>query len=120
MEQLLLHLLGDYISQNSWMARHKTRNTATGYLACALHATIYTLPFLLIGSPASLLVIGITHFLIDKYRLAVYLMKFRDRTWAADNNGSSAATPPFLAVWLMIITDNTIHLSINFVSLKYL
>ncbi len=120
MEQLLLHLFGDYISQSSWMARHKTRNTAKGYLACGWHATAYTLPFLLIGSPASVFVIGITHFLIDKYRLAIYFMKIRDRTWTADNSGSSAETPPFMAVWLMVITDNTIHLIINFLSLKYL
>ncbi len=120
MEQLLLHLFGDYISQSSWMARHKIQSTATGYLACGLHAVAYTLPFLLIGNAASLFVIGITHFVIDKYGLAVFLMKIRDWTWAGDNNGSSAETPPFMAVWLMIITDNTIHLIINFFSLKYL
>jgi hypothetical protein len=80
MEQLLLHLLGDYITQNSWLANNKTLNTVKGYLACLIHVTLYSLPFLLLtnGFTVAWFVIFITHFLIDKYRLAVYLIKFNN------------------------------------------
>ena len=55
MEQLLLHLIGDYVTQTDWMARTKTRAT----FAAACHAVVYTLPFaLLSSSPTALTVIA--------------------------------------------------------------
>lgn len=145
MEQLLLHLLGDYILQSDWMANGKTYRS----LPCLIHATIYTLPFLLLRpSAAALLTIWITHFLIDRYRVAKYVCYFknflcpvhvwlfvdrdeedgttdwwpRDRyVWTNCNaTGYPSDVPPFLAMWLMIITDNTMHLAINYLSLRYL
>ena len=44
MEQLLAHLVGDYIFQSHDMAVNKTKNS---YWAL-YHATTYTLPFLLL------------------------------------------------------------------------
>ena len=85
MEQLLAHLLGDFIVQNHWMANRKTQ---VSWIA-ALHAALYGLGFLVVywtiiqvdtlrfgGSDlsvpswAALAVIVGTHFVIDRWRLA--------------------------------------------------
>lgn len=124
MEQLLLHLVGDYVTQTDWMARTKTRET----LAAACHALVYTLPFMLLSSsPAALAVIGGTHFLIDRYRLARYVAYAKNRVtdrglkWAdCSATGFPADVPPTHAFWLMILIDNTLHLSINYGALRWL
>lgn len=123
MEQLLLHLMGDYVTQSDWMAQNKTKNS----LAALCHATIYSLPFLLIGSAWAYLIIWLTHFLIDRFRLARYLVfakNFLGWPWPkwedCKATGYPSATPPWMAVWLMIIADNTLHLAINWASIKWL
>jgi hypothetical protein len=104
---LLAHLVGDYIIQSHWMATQKT-----------------SLPYLLVTqSPLALLLIAGTHIVIDRFRLAKHLMWFKNQigpkafrpSWAEakDNAGYSASTPAWMAVWLMIIADNTLHLLIN-------
>lgn len=124
MEQLLLHLIGDYVTQTDWMASEKTkRNTAA-----ATHAVVYSLPFLLL-SPSALAfaVILVSHYFIDRYRLARYVVFAKNWVtnpslrWAdCSGTGYPGATPPWLAVWLMIIADNTLHLSINYAALRWL
>ncbi len=137
MEQLLLHLLGDYVTQSDWMASNKT----TKYWPALVHATIYTLPFLLLTrSPLALFVMWSTHFVIDRFRLARYVVWAKNfiypweydeifAGWIPDekywwNNckatGYPSETPAWLAVWLMIIADNTMHLAINYLSLRFL
>jgi len=119
MIQLLLHLWGDYITQNEWMANNKTSNSAKGWLAVFTHATVYSLPFLFIGSFTSVFVIWITHLFIDKFRLALYLIKLKNWRWNT-SSGFNEATPLFLSIWLMIIIDNIIHITINYLSIMYL
>jgi hypothetical protein len=124
MEQLLLHLVGDYVTQTDWMAREKVRRN----FAAAVHAFVYALPFLLLTSSAwALFVICSTHFLIDRFRLARYVVFAKN--WATDpslkwadcsTTGYSPAMPPWLAVWLLIIADNTMHLCINYAALRWL
>ena len=75
--ELYLHMVGDYITQNNWMANTKIKNTKEGYLAAFIHCLLYALPFLFIGSLNAVLVIFITHFLIDKYRLARYVVQLK-------------------------------------------
>jgi hypothetical protein len=120
MIQLLLHGLGDYLLQNDWMAQHKTQPTKTGYLACFIHALLYSLPFLLIGSLQAFLFIFLTHFLIDKYRLAVYWIKLTNWNWQSTNFGYSDAKPQWMSVWLLIIIDNLLHLICNYTALTFL
>ena len=126
-DQILLHLLGDYVVQSHWMATQKTSKS----LPAALHALTYSLPFLLLTrAPVALLVIATTHFVIDRWRLARYLVWFKDRfapkafrhPWSEcqKTGQSEAKIPPWLGVWLMIIADNTLHLVINGLALKYL
>lgn len=114
-----MHLIGDYITQNHWMAINKTENSLKGYLACFIHVAIYSLPFLFIASFNAFLIIFISHFLVDKYRLAIYLIKLKNWEWKSLNFGFSEETPVWLSMWLMIITDNSIHIIINFFTIKY-
>jgi len=118
MIQLLLHAWGDYITQNDWMATNKTKSTLKGWVAVIIHATIYSLPFLFIGSFNAVFVIWITHLLIDKFRLANYVLQLKN--WTFTPNGFPDGTPPFLTVWVMIIVDNTIHITINYLALYFL
>jgi hypothetical protein len=123
-EQLLIHLFGDYITQTDWMASNKTNRS----LPAQVHAIVYTLPFLLLTTSfQALFVIYATHYLIDRYRLARYVVFAKN--WMTDHSlqwadcsgtGYHQDRPAWLAVWLLIVADNTMHLIINFFTLKYL
>ena len=126
MGQLFAHLIGDYIFQTDKMANLKTKSNLWAFI----HAFTYTLPFLfLTQSVVALLIIMITHFFIDRFRLARYLIAVKNSLTEPDfdvvcdfwstSTGYSSATPAFLAVWLFIITDNTIHLLTNYVALRW-
>ena len=124
MSQLLAHLVGDYIFQSDWMATTKTKSSA----AAAAHALTYSLPFLLLTqSPEALTFIIATHFVIDRWRLArlvIFAKNFvappsRWPTWARSKaTGYDEDVPPWLAVWLLIIADNTMHLCLNALALR--
>lgn len=124
MEQLLLHLIGDYITQTDWMATEKTKR----YIAAIAHAVVYSLPFLLLGpSLAAFATISLTHFAIDRYRLARYVVFAKNLAtnhslrWAdCSMTGYHKDTPPWLAFWLLIIADNTMHLCINYSALRWM
>jgi hypothetical protein len=123
MIQLILHLLGDYVTQSDWMANTKTSSTWAAFV----HATIYSAPFLLIGGWRALFVIWSTHLLIDRFRLARYVVfakNFLGWPWPkwedCKATGYPSARPAWMAVWLLIAADNTIHLAINWASLLWL
>jgi hypothetical protein len=162
MIQILIHLWGDYLTQSDWMAQNKTK----AHLPAAVHALVYSAPFLFIGSWKAVLVICATHFLIDRYRLARYVVwaknfispklpwvqpgpSLRKDLWEqrllrSDDlrspspdcqyrevyrrnaplsvcpTGYPPQTPPWLAFWLLIIADNTLHLTINYIALRWL
>ena len=120
-DQFVAHLVGDYILQSHWMATEKTKRS----LAAGVHAATYALPFLfLTQSIAALAFIIGTHFVIDRFRLARFVV------WAKNgyafsgvvvtNTGYKDEVPAWLAVWLLIIADNTMHLICNGVALAYL
>ncbi len=122
MEQILAHLVGDYILQTDKMATLKTKST----LWAVIHAAAYTLPFLLLTrSPIALLVIFGTHAIIDRFRLAHYVVRFKNMLtdWNRDKfltpTGYPADTPAWMAVWLLIIADNTMHLCVNYAALRW-
>lgn len=152
MSELILHLLGDYVTQSDWMANEKTKRA----IPALAHAVVYSLPFLLLGpSLLAFAVILGTHFVIDRYRLARYVCfaknalapatvdwcdycfsddglvrveiacgscrRVRMKPWAVSAaTGYDPARPAWLAVWLMIAADNTLHLAINHLALRYL
>jgi len=116
-DQVLVHLIGDYVLQSDWMAREKTKSD----LAAAVHAAVYTLPFLfLTTNPTTLALICASHFVIDRWSLARYVVWLRNLispcppAWAdCQGSGSPAEVPPWLATWLLVAVDNTMHLIIN-------
>jgi len=194
MPQLLAHLFGDFILQSDWMAQNKTKRS----WPCLVHALLYSLCFVplcwqvviyryswerfdsfylerLHGQAhhfhwLALLVIFSTHFLIDRFRLAryvvwaknwlgpktfefvkmpltnslmskslhgdgVYISSDMRSCWVKVNTGHPThRTPPleicptgyppdapaWLSNWLVIIADNTLHLAINYLALRWL
>lgn len=167
-DQLVAHAIGDYLLQSDWMANGKTKEHAPA----AAHAIVYTLCFLPFDpSWQAWSVILLTHFAIDRWRLARYVVwaknflapmtryyEHRGQIWMHRYDGldraagrpihdhmsvappeartryarvnppfaECAATgypadrPPFLAVWLLIIADNILHVLINGAALRWL
>ena len=117
-DQLVAHAIGDYLLQSHWMATNKTKQN----LAAAIHALTYTLPFLfLTQAPLALAVICGTHFLIDRFRLARFVVWLKNgATGRITATGYPDDTPAWLSVWLLIIADNIIHVLINGLALAYL
>lgn len=105
-DQLVLHAIGDYVLQSDWMAQNKARDN----VAAAAHAFTYTLPFaFLLPSPEAIAVILVTHYLIDRYRLARHVNRVKNlvgppsavrHMWrlCATPTGYAKDAPPFLAV----------------------
>jgi len=114
---LLLHLIGDYILQTEYMAQNKTKYNRVALI----HAIVYSLPFLVVCPSKYWLIIVVSHYFIDRYRLAVYLIRLKNMIWgkipSGENYGFNPNTPPWLSTWLMIIVDNTIHLVINSIAI---
>lgn len=120
-DQIVAHLVGDYLLQSHWMAQEKTKQS----FAAAVHAMSYTLPFLFLtwSLPALAVIVG-THFVIDRFRLARYVVWFKNgyafRGDAVTATGYRDDVPAWLSVWLLIIADNVLHLICNAVALAYL
>lgn len=160
-DQILCHMIGDYLLQSDWMAQRKTKS----WVAANVHALTYTSPFAVMlwlqGMPwgqmwPMLTLIECGHFLIDHMRLAryvCYLKNFLAPRWIktgrsrriynhpdhrygggyvepilARNHpweeckatGYHAGNPEWLSTWLMIITDNTLHVLLNGLILYYI
>ncbi|MDT3395303.1 DUF3307 domain-containing protein [Streptomyces sp. B1866] len=125
-EGLLAHLIGDFVLQSEWLAAEKVKR----WWPAVLHGLLYGLPFLFITRSliALALIVG-THIVLDRYRAAKYLVWFRNLlapagrrpAWAEarTNYGSPRNVSRGLALGLLIVTDNTVHLSINFVALAW-
>lgn len=123
--QVLCHVVGDFFLQSDWQANNKY----THKWVALFHAALYTLPFLFLTlSWKALAVICLTHAIIDHYKLANYVawaknwIGFkRPKSWAeCKATGYDPDRPIWLTVWLSIITDNTTHLVINYLALRYL
>ncbi len=148
MQQLLLHLVGDYLLQSEHMGVKKRTST----FWASIHATVYALPFLLL-QPSWLAWTTIcgTHLIIDRFGLARHLVWAKNivlglwpervlcwclrdagrlEEWRTDRRRlawkNCAATgypndmPSWLAPTLLIVADNTLHLVINWCSLTWL
>ena len=146
LQQLLIHGIGDYILQSDYQALNKSKC----WFPCFIHVLIYTSMFLfLTTSWKALLVIGGTHYIIDRYPIIVKRLiwlknhgnptfrypsfKCCDTTGYFDDSPINTAKgevyfdnvlqtrrPFYITIWLYIITDNLLHLTINFLALKYL
>lgn len=123
-EQFLIHLFGDYVTQTDWMAKNKTSN----FHPAIAHGVVYSLPFFLLDiSALAWFVIFSTHVIIDRFRLARYMifaknwLQNRKLQWKDCNNtGYPNEMAPWMSVWLLIAADNWLHLTINYFAIKYL
>ncbi len=117
MKRLLAHLVGDYLLQTHYEASEKVNH----WVPATTHALKYTSAFLpLTRNTKALTVIGGTHLILDRYRLAKHVNLLLNQAspkdyWDKDltNAGSPDSVPVGLATALMFITDNTIHMLIN-------
>lgn len=115
-DQLIAHGIGDYLLQSDWQANEKTKSS----IAAGTHALTYTLPFLFLRPTwKQAAAIAGTHFLIDRFRLARYVVWAKN--WIAPKGqdheltatGYPADRPAWMSVWLLIIADNTLHVLLN-------
>jgi hypothetical protein len=123
-DQLLCHAIGDYVLQSTWMATSKTKAS----IAALAHVVTYALPFLFLrpSLPALAVIVG-THFIIDRWRLARYVVWAKNYLgpgnppWSrCTATGYPPEQPTWLSTWLLIIADNVMHVAINGAALKWL
>lgn len=146
-DQIVAHLIGDYILQSHWMATEKVKQS----VAAAVHATCYTLPFLFITqNPGAICIILVSHFFIDRFRLARFVVWLKNGPLRYEEGfepalmtntgrpppgvypikagwewkpltatGYQDNVPSWLSVWLLIIADNTIHIVCNGLAIFY-
>jgi hypothetical protein len=117
------HFVGDYLLQTNHMAQEKTSR----WTPAILHGITYTIPFLFLTSaPLALFFISATHILIDRFRLVKYVIWFKNQLAPKRHRhpmtptGYHPDTPDWLAIGLMIVTDNLIHILLNAFALTQL
>ncbi len=151
-DQIIAHAVGDYVLQSTWQATQKTSKN----LPALVHASIYTLCFIpfvlgltLFQAVVALAVIGGSHFVIDRWRLARYVVWLKEflapratchcgalisqcgghstpeTTWwhpwsECSGTGYHKDRPAFMSVWLLIFADNIIHIIINGATLYFI
>ena len=132
-DQLVAHAVGDYILQSDWMATQKTK----AHIPAFVHALTYSAVFLLFRpSLVAWATIFVTHFFIDRYRLARYVvwaknymlsprqswkvLGVRSSWFVCRETGYPVKDPAWLFVWLLIIADNLLHVLINGSALRFL
>ena len=122
------------------MASEKTKKS----WAALIHVITYGIPFLFLKpSNNGLIFIVATHLVIDRWRLARYVVWAKNwlgyEQWLSDAEspsghcwrinqpwemckatGYSPDRPVWLTTWLLIISDNTLHLLCNGIALSYL
>jgi len=140
-DQLVAHAIGDYVLQSDWMAQQKTKNG----IPATVHALVYSLVFVVWFRPSfhAWAIIYVTHFLIDRYRLARFVVWAKnflapkstesptDMFGGSDTfvwwypwkecsgTGYHKDRPAWLSVWLLIIADNVMHVLINGFALRF-
>lgn len=147
MEQLLVHILGDYVLQSDYMAMNKSKRS----WPCLVHVFIYTACFLLLTTSwKALLVIGGVHFILDRWHTPLkrliwlknhlgpgfkgvpfdkcqatgyydnLLNEVTGHSFTSEIINGYAPRLNYITLWLYIITDNFLHLVTNYFALKYL
>jgi hypothetical protein len=123
-DQLVCHAIGDYLLQSDWMANEKTKRSA----ACVAHVLTYGIPFVILGTSwVALTAIVVSHFVIDRWRLARFVcwaknfIGYGNPPWReCSATGYPPGRPSFLSVWLLIIADNVLHVLCNAAALRWL
>ncbi len=129
-QMIIAHLIGDWILQPRKMAVAKGEHTLRGWLFCFLHVSIYTLCFVVLVPHHSFwfyVSIFIPHFIIDKWSLMGYWIKFRDGVewWKAyeiktQPDDFYARLEMGFAGIRYALEDNTAHLVCLYLTYTYL
>jgi len=126
-DQIVAHLVGDFFLQSDFMAVNKKERI----LPCLAHVLSYAVPFIFLAPSllAMLVIIG-SHFVIDHWDLpqrAIWAKNWllsppsERKTWESCSfTGMSPDRQVWLTMWIMIIVDNTFHIIINALALKWL
>ena len=130
MLQLIFHGVGDYFLQTDWQALNKKKKGRLGFWACLKHCISYSLPFLFIGSWLAVLIIFVTHFIIDRTNIVAYALAIKNGVYKVSINpqsgydisnfGFGKERPFAISIWLYIICDNLLHIICNYLALTYL
>lgn len=142
---VLAHFVADWLFQSQYMAEQKVKTA----VPALLHVTVYGLVFWALVSPPlpALAVIVGTHYLIDRYRLArhvnwaanfiapvrrtsrylgedeghLWLWRSTNAPWReCSTYGSPPGVPDHIAFTVMISIDQILHLSLNYMALRWL
>lgn len=127
-QMIIAHLLGDWILQPRKMAVEKGKQTLGGWLMCFLHVLVYTACFVVIVPHHSFLYylsIFVPHFIIDKFSLMSYWMKFKNGEdwWLAYANEPISFEERLqsgFAGLCYAVEDNTAHLICLYLTCLYL
>jgi hypothetical protein len=145
-DQLVAHAIGDYVLQSDWMASQKRKQFLVSLIHAIAYSTPFVWLAPTMSWSAWFIIVG-THALIDRFALAryvcwlknflswprseemTYILAFgeeRPRTvhwwypWSrCKGTGYPDDKPAWMAVWLLIITDNVMHVVINALALRY-
>lgn len=134
MEQILLHLFGDFIIQNDNVGVRKKEKSLTGLLYCIFHCITYSIPFILITNWYGVMLIAIGHFVIDRWNIIGNYIALKNNVYTevhtvnetkikrvlnTKNFGYKSERPFAVTIWLYIIQDNSIHLIWNYLVILY-
>lgn len=127
MEQLLAHLVGDYLLQSDWMALNKKNKGAAGFVAAITHCLLYGLPFVLLGpSWAQWSFIVASHFAIDRTNVVKHIVWLKNcmginfAPWSQCTKTGYPDERGLFGLILLVVADNTIHLVCNYFIFKML
>lgn len=121
---LFFHFLGDYLFQIRWCAENKflpddfdqikkglskrevKRLIFRSWLAAGIHAIAYTACYLaLTRDVGDLFIIGVSHLLIDHYRVAAIVARIKEWDWKTPQ--------PIIPPFVIFILDQGMHIFIN-------
>jgi hypothetical protein len=112
---LFCHWLGDFLFQGKFIAENKFlpegvkithKMRVRSWFAVTVHAIAYTGCYLALTRDVSdLLVIGISHLLIDHYRVAGIVARIKEWNWKEPQ--------PIIPKFVLFILDQGLHIFIN-------
>lgn len=113
-EQLILHLLGDFILQTDWQAANKKKASWIGEIACQIHCILYSIPFILITDYIHVILIYVSHYAIDRTNVITWFLSFRNLTFTRINFGSNTKKPVHISFFVYTFVDMFFHLTTNY------
>ncbi|MDA8336424.1 MAG: DUF3307 domain-containing protein [Peptococcaceae bacterium] len=107
MNYLIGHLVGDYLLQTKWQAAHKKAPGLTGWSACLVHCSLWTMSVLFFTGWWKVelaILVFVSHLILDRTHFVSWFLKVSGK----ERDG-----------WLVIVIDNTIHLLFLWLIAKY-